>query len=101
MVSADFDGDGNLDVAFTIFDTREIVILLGDGKGGFKKAEVSGLKLDPNPFYDLRVADVNGDGRPELIMAYESAGNTLGERDGSIRVYLNQGASPSPQTTAK
>ncbi len=101
MVSADFDGDGNLDVAFTIFDTREIVILLGDGKGGFKKAEVSGLKLDPNPFYDLRVADVNGDGRPDLIMAYESAGNTLGERDGSIRVYLNQGASPSPQTTAK
>jgi len=102
MASGDFDGDGNLDIAFTIFDTREIVILLGDGKGGFKKADVSGVKLDPNPFYDLRVADVNGDGRPDLIMAYESAGNTLGERDGSIRVYLNDYSAPkSPLAAAK
>jgi len=101
MAAGDFDGDGNLDVAFTLFESREIVILLGDGKGNFKKAEVTGVKLDPNPFYDLRVADVNGDGRPDLIIGYESAGNTMGQRDGSIHVYLNQGAVQTPLAAAK
>lgn len=101
MAAGDFDGDGNLDIAFTLFDTREIIILLGDGKGNFKKADVSGVKLDPNPFYDLRVADVNGDGRPDLIIGYEAGGTTLGQRDGSIHVYLNEGSVQTPLAAAK
>jgi hypothetical protein len=101
MGSGDFDGDGNLDVAFTIFESREVVILLGDGKGNFKKAEVSGVKLAPNPFYDLRVADVNGDGRPDLLIGYEAAGLTITQHDGSIHVYLNQGATHGALAAAK
>ena len=58
-----------------IMESREVVILLGDGKGNFKKAAVSGVKVDSNPIYDLRVADVNGDGHPDLIMGYESGGH--------------------------
>src|SRR6185369_15707780 len=101
MGAGDFDGDGNLDIAFTLFESREIVILLGDGKGGFKKADVSGVKLDPNPFYDLKVADVNGDGRPDLLIGYESGGNTIGQKDGSIHVYLNEGPVQAPLAAAK
>jgi len=101
MGTGDFDGDGNLDVAFTIFESREVVILLGDGKGNFKKADVGGVKLAPNPFYDLKVADVNGDGRPDLLIGYEAAGLTITQHDGSIHVYLNQGATAGALAAAK
>jgi hypothetical protein len=69
-------------------ESREVVVLLGDGKGNFKKAAVSGVKVDSNPIYDLRVADVNGDGHPDLIMGYESGGSSLGDRNGAIHVFL-------------
>jgi hypothetical protein len=92
MGDGDFDGDGNLDIAFARFDPRELVILLGDGKGNFKRATVQGVTLDANAAYDLQVADVNGDGRPDIIIGYESGANTaLGARDGSIHVFLNKG----------
>jgi len=94
MASADFDGDGNLDFIYTRFDPRVGVIMLGDGKGGFKTAKVEGLNLEPLANYDIRVADVNGDRKPDVIMMYESSEPTaLGPRNGSIQVFLNRGAS--------
>ncbi|MBV9493820.1 MAG: VCBS repeat-containing protein [Acidobacteria bacterium] len=92
MATGDLDGDGNLDVAFTRFDPRELVILLGDGNGGFKRAEISGLMLEAKTNYDLKIADVNGDGRPDVILMYESGSETRFEsQNGSIHVYLNRG----------
>jgi hypothetical protein len=99
---ADFDGDGNDDIIYTRYDPREVVILLGDGKGGFTRAAVSGLKLEPNTNYDIKVADVNGDGRPDVILMYESAATTvLAPRDGSIEVFLNRGVSSTATETKK
>lgn len=93
VASGDFDGDGNVDLAYTRYDPRVLEILLGDGKGGFRRATVEGIKLLPNTNYDLTIADVNGDKRPDIILAYESAAMTaFAPRDGSIRVYLNGGA---------
>lgn len=92
VASGDFDGDGNLDLAYTRYDPRILDILLGDGKGGFRHATVEGIKLAPNTNYDLTVADVNGDGRPDVVIAYESGAMTaFAPRDGGIRVFLNQG----------
>jgi len=92
MAAGDFDGDGNLDIVYTRHDPREAVILLGDGKGGFTRANVEGLVLDPLTNYDVTVADVNGDGKPDVIVMYESSASTvLAPQNGSIQVFLNRG----------
>ncbi|HXG58616.1 MAG TPA: VCBS repeat-containing protein [Thermoanaerobaculia bacterium] len=90
--SADFDGDGNRDVIFDRYTPREFVLLLGDGKGNFSRAKLEGIRPDPNPNYDLTVADVNKDGRPDLLVMFESNSESrFGIQDGSIRVFLNRG----------
>lgn len=88
----DFDGDGHLDLVYSVLTPeRELRILLGDGKGGFRSpVSVTGLVPMANYSYDLKVADVNGDGRPDVIILYESS-ETLATRgkDGAIQVFLN------------
>jgi hypothetical protein len=99
LAAADFNGDGNLDIIYTHFKPKssEAVILLGDGKGGFTQATVEGLPILDQVSYDIKVADVNGDGKPDVIIMYESAAKTsFASQDGSIHVYLNQGASTAP-----
>ena len=91
--AGDLDGDGNADVLYTRSNPREAGLLLGDGNGGFTRARIEGLPVRQNSSYDVRIADVNGDRRPDVILMYESGGATaLAPRDGSIHVYLNQGA---------
>ena len=92
MGAGDFDGDGNLDVLMVREDPRSATLLLGDGKGGFRAANLDGLDLEPNRLYDVKVADVNKDGRPDVILMYETAASTnVAEREGSIHVFLNKG----------
>ena len=97
LASGDFDGDGNLDLIVVRESPRETLILLGDGHGNFRSARFDGLTIDPNRIYDIKVADVNGDGRPDVILMYETTTTTaFTEKDGSIRVFLNTGASREP-----
>ena len=102
LASGDFDGDGNLDIIYARDDPREVVILMGDGQGNFRSAVVEGLKLEPNHSYDIKVADVNGDGRPDLVIMYEmTATTTLAERDGSVQVFLNRGVKPGAGSSSR
>jgi hypothetical protein len=101
MASGDFDGDGNLDFVVLRDEPRELDIFLGDGHGGFRTAKFDGMTIDPNRIYDVKVADVNRDGRPDVILMYEtSTTSVFTEKDGSIRVFLNTGstgaAAPPP-----
>ena len=92
MGSGDFDGDKKTDVIYTRFNPREAVLLLGDGAGNFRQAAVEGINLAGLRNYDLTVADVNEDGRPDVIIMYESASSTaLAAKNGKIQVFLNRG----------
>jgi FG-GAP-like repeat len=92
MGRGDFDGDGNLDVAYTLFDPREVALLVGDGAGKFKRATVEGIKLPGMINYDLTVADVNKDSKPDLIVMYESdETSAFGSKNGKVQVFLNRG----------
>ncbi len=97
----DFDGDGNLDIIYTRYNPRGAVIELGDGKGGFTRAKTEGLTIAPQRNYDLTVADVNGDGRPDVIVMYETSGtSSLSVNDGSIHVFLNRGPVPATKDSS-
>jgi len=92
IASGDFDRDGKQDLIFTRHDPREAVLLVGDGKGGFARAGVEGITLRPQANYDVTVADVNGDSRPDVIVMYEAESATsLSVKNGSVHVYLNRG----------
>ncbi|HEY2460633.1 MAG TPA: VCBS repeat-containing protein [Candidatus Acidoferrum sp.] len=69
--TADFDKDGNLDVV-TIDQARNTVgLLLGDGKGGFRKAPGSPFPGGDTP-WSFTVGDINGDGSPDVaVIPYE------------------------------
>ncbi len=88
----DFDGDKKLDLLFTRHDPREAVLLVGDGAGNFKRAAIEGVSLAELRNYDLTVADVNGDAKPDLIVMYEAASSTaLSPKNGKVQVFLNRG----------
>lgn len=92
IAHGDFDRDGKEDIIFTRHDPREAVILLGDGKGGFARAGLEGITLRPQANYDVTVADVNGDSRPDVVLMYEAESATsLSVKNGSVHVFLNQG----------
>jgi hypothetical protein len=91
--TGDFDGDGNPDVIYAGWaPKREFVLLLSDGKGGFTRAKLDGIKAETQTNYDITIADVNKDGRPDVIISYESdKQGALGFQNGSIHVFLNEG----------
>lgn len=91
IASGDFDGDKNLDIVYRDSGRHENVVLLGDGKGNFARADVAGFPAPKNTAYALQVADVNRDGRDDVVIMYESL-STMGEKDGSVKVFLSRGA---------
>jgi len=80
---ADFNGDGNLDIAVANRSSNDISVLLGKGTGAFAKAvNYSAGTGGPDPD-SIVAADVNGDGKPDLIVA------DLGTK--SVSVFINTG----------
>ncbi|HEY6272858.1 MAG TPA: choice-of-anchor D domain-containing protein [Terriglobales bacterium] len=85
VVTADFNLDGNADVAVSNDGSSSITVLLGNGHGGYSAAPtISGNMLFPGP---LAVGDFNNDGKPDLAVT-NSGNNTvtiwLGNGDGTF-----------------
>ena len=95
LVVADFNRDGNLDVATANAGSNDLSLLLGDGRGGFSAA-VS-FQAGPEP-RSLVVSDFNGDGNPDLAVANRNSAAIsilLGDGQGSFTSSLiGIGANP-------
>lgn len=91
---ADLDGDADLDIVASNDKPDRKRIYLNDGKGRFR---VSGTFGDPewNTRY-VTVADLNGDKRPDLIVANRSS-NPAAPRPSFV--CLNDGAGAFPSCT--
>src|SRR6266850_62649 len=68
VVIADLNRDGKLDLAVANSGSKNVTILLGNGKGDFTQAPASPFAAGDNP-NDIAVGDVNGDGNLDLALA--------------------------------
>jgi hypothetical protein len=73
--AADFNADGNMDLVFTAETVGwgSVEVLLGDGQGGF--AARNEYQIHDSRPEGLAVADLNSDGRPDVVTA--NLGGTL------------------------
>jgi hypothetical protein len=76
---ADYNGDGNLDIAVTDGESDSMAVLLGKGNGAFDPARYF---AGGSPFAFMSTGDFNADGKPDLVIGNEAS-------SGSITVMIN------------
>jgi hypothetical protein len=97
VVVGDLNGDGKLDVAASEYDVNNIVVLLGDGTGGFLPPATYATGDMP---ITLAIGDLNDDGILDLVTADYGGPTTvsvlLGAGDGTFgpRVAYAAGWAP-------
>jgi hypothetical protein len=86
VVTADFDGDGRLDLALTNTNTDNFSVLLGNGNGTFQNAVQFPCGHLPR---GIATADFNGDGKPDLVIANEGDTTANPPAPSRVDVFLN------------
>lgn len=64
LATADFNGDGNLDIAVSLAAISSTAILFGNGDGTFQPILTPSTLTN---FFSQFTADFNGDGKPDLV----------------------------------
>ena len=96
LAVADFNGDGNLDLAVTGSRSNNVSILLGNGKRGFTPGGT--FATGPSPI-GVVAGDFNGDGKMDLAVVNNGLDDVsilLGNGDGTFGAATNFGAGQSP-----
>lgn len=65
---ADFDGDGDLDIVAAGISGSSHYLYLNDGAGRFEPGKAFGVSNRDSDGANLAVADLNADGRPDVVL---------------------------------
>jgi hypothetical protein len=80
LALGDVNGDGSTDLALASHESYNVVLLYGDGRGGFRPASLSPIRMkdgrEPHT-HGLRIADLNGDGKPDLVTVNSNDDNDV------------------------
>ncbi|MBF0124077.1 MAG: VCBS repeat-containing protein, partial [Magnetococcales bacterium] len=96
VTTADFNGDGRLDLAAANYESHNLSVLLGNGAGGLNTA--TNYPVGSNPI-SVTSGDFNGDGRLDLAAAnYESHNLSvlLGNGAGGLNTATNYPVGSNP-----
>ncbi len=75
LACADFDGDGDIDVAAASFTALEVRWYENDGNGNFVTHTIDTGHQQQS--YDMKTVDLDGDGRTDLILAGRETRNAV------------------------
>ena len=89
VVTADFNGDNNLDLAVADFGNQFVGTLLGKGNGSFRKGP--SFSVSPYSPVALAVGDFDGDQIPDLAVVEYN-----GPADGKLGIVLGNGPVAHP-----
>jgi FG-GAP-like repeat/FG-GAP repeat len=86
---ADFNADGNFDIAIANHGVKTVTVLLGDGKGQFSFAPGSPFSVESNPHpHGIAAADFNGDQKLDVAIDSWAENKVLvlfGKGDGTFQ----------------
>jgi len=68
VVAADFNGDGHLDLAYLSPNSNGVIVLIGDGNGGFTQGKGGTSPTQVSDFALMAAGDFNGDGNLDLAI---------------------------------
>jgi tetratricopeptide (TPR) repeat protein len=102
MTSADFNSDGNLDLAIVNQTTNNVTVLLGNGNATFNLATGSPFAVGKFPVA-VATGDLNSDAHPDLVVVNQTD-NTLsvllGNGDGTFTAAANSPLATGQAPTA-
>jgi hypothetical protein len=95
LATADFDLDGNADLVVESFREDVVEVLWGKSAGGFMATGTT-FAVGRLPYQRVRSADVNGDGRADIVTTNREGASVSVLFGGDNRRFTNAQAAPIP-----